>query len=113
MRRLALGLGLVTMLSACGGAAASASPVATDKVDLPRSYLFSPAAITVAAGTTVTWTNDDNFTHSVNITTGGHFVGAMKPGQSVSYTFATPGTFSYVCTYHPQNMTGTVIVTSP
>ena len=38
-------------------------PGRDDSVDLPKSYKFAPAAITVTAGTTVTWTNDDNFTH--------------------------------------------------
>ena len=44
---------------------AEASPVATTTVDMPKSYRFAPQAITVEAGSTVTWTNSDNFTHSV------------------------------------------------
>ena len=42
-------------------------PVATTEVQLPRSYRFAPAAITVPVGATVTWTNDDNFTHTVQV----------------------------------------------
>jgi plastocyanin len=50
----------------CAPAATTAStPVHTAKVDLPPSYQFVPAAIQVEPGTTVTWTNHDNFTHSV------------------------------------------------
>ena len=100
-------------VGACSTAGGSAAPVATDKVDLPASYKFAPAAITVRAGTTVTWTNDDHFTHSVQILDGGlpsdpH---VMEPGQTTTVTFTTPGTIHYQCHLHPQNMKGTVTVT--
>lgn len=89
--------------------AAGASPVATTTVDLPKSYRFEPAAITVKAGDTVTWTNSDNFSHNV------HFDGSdpqvMKPGETTQRTFDTAGTFAYVCSFHPQDMEGTVVVT--
>ena len=96
-----------------GGAGAEASPGATSSVDLPASYRFSPAAITVPAGTTVTWTNHDNFSHNVTFKDGGlptdeH---VMKPGDSYTFTFATAGTFHFQCTFHPQQMQGTVVVT--
>jgi plastocyanin len=73
-----------------------------------------PPAITVKAGTTVTWTNDDNFTHSV------HFLDAgmptspqvIKPGESTTYTFTSPGTYRYECSFHPTNMQGTVVGSS-
>jgi plastocyanin len=94
--------------SATNGAA-DASPVATTKVDLPKSYKFAPAAITVTAGSTVTWTNDDNFTHSVRIEGAEPLV--MKPGESVTHTFDKAGTFKYDCSFHPQNMKGEVVVT--
>ena len=79
-------------------------------VDLPPSYVFQPANITVKAGTTVTWTNHDNFTHSV-LVNGQSDVHMMKPGESAQITFATPGQYHYVCTLHTQNMQGTVTVT--
>lgn len=82
----------------------------TDHVDLPRSYLFSPADIVVNVGTAVTWTNSDQFTHSVRLIDGDRMVGEMLPGQSVSFTFAAAGTYRYECTFHPQNMKGTVTV---
>jgi plastocyanin len=113
--RLALSVALVLLAlsaTACGSSA-SQNPVATDQVKLPPSYLFSPAAITVKAGTTVTWTNSDNFTHSVRIPAeNGKIIGVMHPGQRVTYTFSTPGTYHYDCSFHPTNMKGTVVVTS-
>jgi plastocyanin len=97
-------------ISACGaGAAVNASPVATTSVDLPKSYRFAPAAITVPAGTTVTWSNNDDFTH--NVTLEGVEPLTMAPGQSATHAFATAGTYPYVCSLHPKDMKGTVLVT--
>jgi plastocyanin len=84
-------------------------PVATTEVQLPRSYRFAPAAITVPVGATVTWTNDDNFTH--NVAFEGSEPMKMSPGDSTTRTFDRAGTFPYVCTLHPQDMQGTVEVT--
>jgi len=121
--RLAATAGLLavvaaTFLAACGpssggAAGAAASPVATSIVDLPPSYKFTPAAITVPAGTAVTWTNHDNFTHNVTFKDGGlpadeH---VMKPGETYAFTFATAGTYHFQCTFHPEQMQGTVVVT--
>jgi plastocyanin len=94
------------------GADANASPVAASAVDLPPSYKFAPAAIRVAAGSTVTWTNNDHFTHSVQFLGGGLPADplVMDPGQAVTFTFDTPGTYPYQCHLHPQNMTGSVTV---
>ena len=94
--------------SGSGGAAANASAVATTSVDLPKSYKFEPTAIVVHAGATVTWTNDDNFTH--NVTFDGEPGMQMKPGEKATKTFAAAGAYHYQCTLHPQNMQGTVTV---
>src|SRR5688572_2394787 len=102
---------LVGLLVGCTGpVASSAGPVQTDRVDLPPSYRFDPPLIQVAAGTTVTWTNRDNFSHSVQVE-GGEFQD-LPIGQSASIRFETPGQYQYLCTYHPQNMKGTVVVTA-
>ncbi len=107
----ALALLAVTMLGGCAGATGSdASRVPTTTVDLPKSYRFAPAAITVTAGGTVTWTNHDDFTHSVRLAGDGG-VQVMAPGQSVSYTFAAPGLYQYDCSLHPRDMKGSVLVT--
>jgi plastocyanin len=106
-----LALGLV---AACARPSASGSPVATTKVDLPASYRFEPADITVPAGSTVTWTNHDNFTHSVQFLDGpGGQPMMMKPGESTTFTFTSTGLVHYQCSLHPQQMKGTVTVTSP
>jgi plastocyanin len=100
------------LLIACSaGPDASAAPVATDQVDLPRSYKFAPADIAVALGTTVTWTNNDQFTHSVRLLDDGGEVLVIKPGESVSHRFEQPGLRHYDCSFHPHDMKGTVLVT--
>jgi plastocyanin len=88
------------------------SPVRTTSVDLPKSYLFQPAVIEVAAGTTVRWTNHDEFTHSVELLDGSDVNKNLPPGDTATITFSKPGTIYYQCSYHPQTMHGKVIVTS-
>ena len=99
---------LVLLLAGCGDSTSASEPVETDQVDLPPSYKFEPKVIQVAAGTTVTWTNNDHFTHSVELD--GEADHMIKPGESVEITFDTPGEYDYSCTLHPHDMSGTVIV---
>jgi plastocyanin len=109
-RSIFVALSVLTLLvAACGpsGGAAS-SPVATTSVDLPPSYRFLPAAIVVPVGSTVTWINHDNFTH--NVALDGAEALQMAPGESVSQAFEAPGTYAYVCSLHPKDMKGTVLV---
>lgn len=97
------------LLGACASQAAT-EPVATNQVDLPPSYRFEPAVITVPEGTTVTWTNHDNFTHSIRLLDDGGDVLDLPPEQSVSFTFSGPGEHRYDCSFHPNDMSGVVVV---
>ncbi|MDP8903837.1 MAG: hypothetical protein M3N29_00730 [Chloroflexota bacterium] len=75
-----------------GVASPTGRPVATDAVNLPPSYRFEPAAITVPAGTTVDWTNNDNFSHSIRFLDGGlpSEPMMMSPGEAVELTSRRP-----------------------
>lgn len=108
MRAALLLLPLVVVLAACGGSGESAAPVATTEVVMPKSYRFDPKTIEVDAGATVTWRNEDNFTHTVEVE--GQDDHKVKPGESVSIEFPESGTFEYVCTLHSHDMRGKVIV---
>jgi plastocyanin len=108
MRFAVLLAGLAVLVAGCGGGE-DAAPVATTAVQMAKSYRFEPKAITVAAGDTVTWTNDDNFTHTVQVD--GQEDHEVDRGDSVSITFDEPGTYHYVCTLHRRDMDGTVTVT--
>jgi plastocyanin len=70
---------------------------------------FAPKDIEVPVGTTVDWTNDDPFAHTVTADDGAFDSGTMDAGQVFSLTFDEPGTFDYFCAVHP-SMTGTVTV---
>jgi plastocyanin len=71
---------------------------------------YKPATITVAPGTTVTWTNNDPVVHTVTADDGSWDSGNLSQGRTFSRTFDTAGTYTYHCTVHPW-MVGTVIVT--
>lgn len=85
--------------------------VAVDIVD----FAFAPDPLAVAVGADVTWTNKDSFAHTATATAKTTGAGApfdsmdLEPGQSYSYRFDTPGTFTYLCAIH-NSMTGTVVV---
>jgi plastocyanin len=76
---------------------------------LARDFMFAPTAMTVAAGSTVTWTNKDDEPHTVVSDTGLFRSGAMDTNESFSFKFDKPGTYHYACSIHPR-MIGTVTV---
>ena len=75
------------------------------------NFSFSPATLTVKAGTTVTWVNHDDIPHTVvSADTPRAFKSPpMDTDGSFSFTFSKPGSFSYFCSIHPK-MTGKVVV---
>jgi plastocyanin len=85
----------------------AASP-ATDAVDI-SGFAFSQPDLQIAAGTTVTWTNQDSANHTVTSDDGAFDSGQLAQGGTFSWTFDTPGTYTYHCANHP-NMTATVTV---
>jgi plastocyanin len=109
-------LGAVVLLAAAVAVAAvvargsddGSEPVATTEVTMAKSYRFDPETIEVEAGSTVNWTNEDNFTHTVQVD--GQEDHEVEPGESFSITFDEPGAYGYVCTLHRQDMSGKVSV---
>jgi len=73
------------------------------------NFTFSPATITVAAGTQVTWTNHDDIPHNVVADDTSFKSKTLDTDEKFTYTFTKPGTYSYLCTIHPK-MTGKVVV---
>ena len=74
-----------------------------------QGMAFTPATITVAAGTTITWTNKMTISHTVTSDAGLFNSGTLDPNGTFSFTFATAGTYPYHCSIHP-TMTAKVIV---
>ena len=90
--------------------AKGATPVATDSVHI-KNFAFSPASITVTAGSTVVWTNDDSIQHDITFD-GVHIASStLNQNDTFSHTFPTAGVYHYICSIHPF-MHGTVIVTT-
>jgi plastocyanin len=77
---------------------------------------FSPALDTVAAGSTVTWTNNDAVTHTVTSAPGSadtYSSGNLGGAATFQHTFATAGTYVYYCTIHgtpTAGMKATIVV---
>jgi plastocyanin len=82
-----------------------AAPVEV-KID---NFSFTPATITVAAGTTVRWTNRDDIPHTVVSDDQKFESKALDTDDQYSFTFTKPGTYGYFCSIHPK-MTGKVVV---
>jgi plastocyanin len=85
-----------------GGAATAPTSGKTVKVAI-KNFAYSPASLSVKAGTKVTWTNDDSTAHT-STASGSALTfdtGTIKPGASGSVTLTKPGTYSYICTFHP------------
>jgi plastocyanin len=80
----------------------------TDEVWI-QGMAFSPATITVTAGTTIKWTNLDGVAHTVTSTTGLFDSGSIAINGTYSLKFATAGTFPYYCAVHP-GMKASVVV---
>jgi plastocyanin len=101
-----------------GGVAAPDPGTAPGAIDTAPTVVstidrsFQPASVEVAAGDTVTWSNDDTEGHTVTAIDGAFNSGVMTVGVEFSMSFDTPGTFDYFCAIHPE-MTGTVVVTEP
>jgi plastocyanin len=92
--------------------APAAPVVAKDGGVTIADFQFAPSVVSIAVGDTVTWTNDGPSNHTATATGGEFDSGTLQPGQGFSHTFASPGTFSYVCSIHPE-MRGTIEVSNP
>jgi len=106
-----VGVGLLTSCSSSsskpsgGGSTAGAAP---NTVQV-KNFSFSPSSLSVAKGTTVTWKFDDTTAHTATSNDKTFDSGSKSAGQSFAFTFNTPGTYSYICTFH-QYMKGSVTV---
>jgi plastocyanin len=72
-------------------------------------FMFSPMALTVTAGTTVTWKNLDGEPHTVTSLDGLFRSGALDENDSYKFKFVKPGTYKYVCSIHPRMLASIVV----
>lgn len=142
-RNIAFAILLLLLLSACGSPAptteAPAQATETEHVDHPTqapapttaptqapadegggatvtiaNFSFGPGTLTVKAGTTVTWRNNEDAPHTVTADDGSFGSNTLGQGDTFSFTFDTPGTYDYYCQFHGgaghAGMSGTIIV---
>ena len=98
---LAAGLGQLVPLDS-----PAAAEDMTVKID---NFTFAPQRITVKAGTTVTWINEDDIPHTVVSTTLAFRSKGLDTDDKFSFTFTGAGSYDYFCSLHP-HMTGTIVV---
>jgi plastocyanin len=102
--------GLVALAALAPAALPSPVAAATHAVEIGDGF-FGPAALTVAVGDAVTWTNADDSPHTV--TADGAFdSGNLDPGAAFSFTFTEAGTYTYVCRYHDEMVATITVVAS-
>ncbi len=123
--RFGITMGLATLV-ACKS---STSPSCSGSCVTIRDFSFSPSALMIKAGTTVTWTNNGPSAHTttsdsgiwdsgtLSAPSGGGAYGGGAAGGTYQIKFNTAGTYSYHCKIHPPSIpayagfTGTITVT--
>jgi plastocyanin len=104
----AIGILVALLVPAESALAANQTVTASDS---PNNS-FTPPAVTVLQGETVTWNNVSG-SHNVHFDDGFTEPNMLAAPWTVSRPFPTVGTFSYLCEVHPSEMTGTVTVQAP
>ena len=106
----ALAAGVETRLLSSSGGSADITIVLGSSSSSNKDF-YLPANFTAKVGQTVTWVNKDSSAHTVTSTTGAFDSKNLNAGESYTFTFTKPGTYTYICSYHPW-MTGAILVTS-
>jgi len=124
--RFAVLILVTAIFTACGGYSSPSTPTATPTptpepsggttvtissgASTQTTTAFGTNPLTISTGTTVSWLNNDNTTHTSTSTgNNGWNSGNIAPGASFSHTFSAAGSYQYNCTLHT-NMVGTVNV---
>ena len=109
MMGVAVLAGLALACAPSSPAADQPGPTAKPASVMIAAFAFTPAALEIAAGQSVTWINRDDTPHQV-VSAGKRF---RSPGldtdETYTFTFTEPGSYPYFCGLHPR-MTGTVVV---
>lgn len=107
------GLGLRT---AAAGRDVPLAPVAATSHSVQiANFAFAPQVLTVTAGDSITWTNQDEAPHTVTTTSAPRAISSpmLSKGQSFTFRFTVPGTYSYYCAVHPDMRAQVVVNPAP
>lgn len=106
LRLVASTAALPLLATAAKAASHAAHETHTVKI---TDFAFSPANLTIAAGDSVVFVNEDGAPHTATADNGGFDTGRLSRGQSATLTFNAAGTFSYFCAVHP-HMKGSITI---
>ena len=117
--RVVAAIAIAGVVAACS-TASGGGPRPSSTAGLPRpstptvdvemqDYVFAPASVEIEVGTTVRWTNRGQAPHTATADDGSFDTGQIAFGASAGHVFASAGTFTYLCTLHP-DMRGTITV---
>lgn len=118
LRRAAIPAALAAGIAAAPLAAATPAAAARPPVVVKLGeYFYRPATVTVVVGQQVVFVNVGRIPHTVaDSTKGGEILSRhikpheLKRGARQIVSFARPGRYYYVCTFHPTLMRGTITV---
>ncbi|HEY2607902.1 cupredoxin family copper-binding protein [Paraburkholderia sp. RL18-103-BIB-C] len=105
MPTIRIGRALFVFLSGSAVIAASAA-ICVARAETPnavviKNFMFSPMALTIKAGSTVTWKNLDGEPHTVVNDAGMFRSAALDQNDSYQYKFDKPGVYNVFCGIHP------------
>ncbi len=95
---------LLLLTAVVAAAPATSTPTVTIKDDA-----YAPAQVSISAGQTVTFVNNDDDAHTVTSTVGDFDSKGLDTSGVWQHTFTKPGTYKYFCELHPF-MKGTIVV---
>lgn len=108
--RFATSLTIALAITACGGDDGSGPDDDVRTIEMRTGNSFAPANLSIEAGTTVRWVNEDAIAHNTTSSTAGLWnSGNLQPDATFQRTFNDSGSFPYTCTIHP-GMSGTITV---
>ena len=110
---------MAASLPAAAGATAGPAPVHVDAASVTTPFKvsmtdnrYTPAALTVPAGSTVAFINNGTNLHTTSAFDLSYDSGAVPTGKAWTFTFTKPGTYQYFCRQHFLNgMAGVITVT--
>lgn len=116
--QLAILTGLTIQFCACGtndvSPANTNQPAVVIRIPVGANALgvesYGNIPVSISAGTTVVWINDDHQPHSATSDTGTWTTGSIEPEHKASVTFQASGTFPYHCAIHGDAHVGSTII---
>jgi plastocyanin/uncharacterized membrane protein len=109
--RVVAGVSALSIISIYGAAHSGGTPAPATHTVVIKQMHFDPAEMTVNAGDTIEWKNEDIFSHTVTANDGSFDSGLIAPGQSWKTVVKKAGTIGYHCRPHT-NMTASLVVLS-